>query len=131
MTTALTVGCFDLLHRGHLNLIARMSEMADRVLVLVHDDSSIEVNKSRTPVQPLQERLDAVRRLGVDARPVFTADPSGALRALLSRTTVDVFVRGDDWSEFPGRPVIEQAGIPIVLVPYTPGVSTTILREAM
>jgi bifunctional ADP-heptose synthase (sugar kinase/adenylyltransferase) len=40
-----------------------------------------------------------------------------------------IFVRGDDWRDFPGRSDIEQLGIPIVLIPYTEGVSTSQIRE--
>lgn len=133
MTVALTVGCFDLLHHGHLNLFAQMKTRAEMSVVVVHDDSSIEQNKGRRPVQPVGERVDALEKCDlVDA--VFTvhdADPSHLLRQMLSSPGPWVYVRGDDWPDFPGREAVEAAGVPVQLVPYTPGVSTTMLREAM
>ena len=130
---AVTVGCFDLLHRGHLNLLCELRRRG-RVVVLVHDDTSIEANKGRPPAQPLEERVAALRATGnVDeVIRVDRPDPSFWLTWLFNesprRNEPWVYVRGDDWPQFPGRDAVEQADVPIVLVPYTPGVSTTLLR---
>lgn len=129
---ALTVGCFDLLHEGHANLIGRMRQVGSP-LVLLHDDLSIWVNKGRMPVQPYHQRaLNLTVAFDVPVLPVNDPDPSGALADVLQSVSgPHVFVRGDDWPDFPGRAALEAAEVRVLLVPYTAGVSTTARREAM
>jgi D-beta-D-heptose 7-phosphate kinase / D-beta-D-heptose 1-phosphate adenosyltransferase len=132
---AITIGVFDMLHAGHINLFRQMKARADRILVLVHDDSSTFENKSKFPVQEVQHRVRNIyqTKLADYVMIVYQADPSEKMKEILkhpefvSRTLV--YVRGDDWQDFPARKVIEGAKIPIEFVEYTKGVSSTQLRD--
>jgi cytidyltransferase-like protein len=129
---AITVGCFDLLHEGHANLFDRMREYGEPV-VLVHDDRSIWQNKGRMPAQPLPLRVRNLTLAGIPSHAIYrvpTADPSRSIRRVAGLLDGGiVYVRGDDWPEFPGRSEVEALGIPIKLIPYTDGVSSSTLRS--
>jgi rfaE bifunctional protein nucleotidyltransferase chain/domain len=125
-----TAGVFDLLHRGHLNLLARSRLLGDLLVVGVVSDAGARAYKGQMPVQSLPLRMDALLRLPlVDVVvPQPTTDPS----ALLERFRPDIMTHGDDWTELrEGHETLERLGIEWRLIPYTPGISTTLLREAV
>ena len=134
---AITVAVFDCLHEGHVNLLKQMREAADSVTVFVHDDFSTFENKGRFTVQKQDHRIYNLVKSGlIDF--VFTVpekDPTLALQWYLEKLVTKgediVYMRGDDWADFPGRAEIEKRGIEIRLVPYTKGVSTTQIRNEL
>jgi len=52
-----TIGCFDLFHHGHVNLIQRMRKLGKKVVVGVHDSRSIYKLKNRVPVDSTEKRM--------------------------------------------------------------------------
>lgn len=132
---ALTIGCFDLLHHGHLNIFSKMAEVADELWIGVHDDESIFVNKKVRVAEPLHIRMKKVEELGHNVFGVYSADPSQVLEEVILQLKKEdyecCYLRGDDWTEFPGKAVIEKYQIPIIIVPYTKGVSSTLLRSQL
>lgn len=131
---AITVGVFDMLHEGHINLLNQMRDMADSVHVIVHDDYSTFQNKGRFPVQEVDHRVRNIERLGwVSVRRCFKADPSRAIWSVVAslRPAKTVYVRGNDWLEFPGREELEALNVPIQFVEYTIGVSSSERRDEL
>jgi len=137
---AITVGVFDCLHEGHVNLLKNMREMAEDVKVFIHNDLSTFHNKGRFPVQKEDHRWDNLfqSRLADEVIIVWEEDPGYrvglhiddlVLKGILPSEIV--YVRGDDWKDFPGRKVIEEKGVEIVFIPYTNGVSTTMIRNEL
>lgn len=63
--TLVTVnGCFDLLHIGHLRLLAYARGLGDALMVLVNDDASVRAYKGPTrPIFPIHARLQALQAL--------------------------------------------------------------------
>jgi glycerol-3-phosphate cytidylyltransferase len=125
-----TAGVFDLLHRGHLNILWRSRQLAgpDGLLVVgVVSDEGAKAYKGRYPVMNEHGRIEAVLRLpfvhAVCRQP--TTDPT----PLLVRFRPDIMTHGDDWDRLKaGQESIERLGIEWVLLPYTPDISTTNLR---
>lgn len=120
-------GVFDLLHRGHINLLWRARQLGDVLMVGVVSDAGTEAYKGRRPVDPESARLANVQRLPFvsHAEIQHGTDPS----ALLERWRPDILVHGDDWSTLKaGQETVERLGIKWLLLPYTPEVSTTALR---
>lgn len=102
-------------------------------VALIHDDLSIYTLKGRFPIQPAELRKRNLELCGhVDAvGVVYHTDPSESLQNEVTLIPGSwTFVRGDDMPEFPGRAEVERLGVPIVLVPYTEGVSSSERREA-
>ena len=132
---ALTVGVFDMLHEGHVNLLQKMHRCATNVHAIVHDDYSTFLNKGRFPVQSLDVRRANLKHFVERERVSFDPDPSKAIadeiaRARWSGATV-VYVRGDDWLDFPGKQVVIEAGVPLEFIPYTQGISSTERRDEL
>lgn len=127
MRVIYTAGVFDLLHRGHLNMLHASRSLGDMLVVGVVSDGGTMAYKGRYPVQNIQQRVAAVARLSfVDVVVTQqTTDPT----PMLERFLPDVMSHGSDWSQLrEGHETLERLGIEWVLVPYTPGISTTQLR---
>lgn len=136
-----TVGCFDTLHEGHINLFNKMAEEAKldsydnpRFWVFIHDDYSILKNKGRLPIQDLKHRSTNLDILKIThSIEVNNPDPTPEIKSFVEKNKGRsmVYMRGDDWVDFPGKKYLVEAGIPIKYVLYTEGVSTTLIRKSL
>lgn len=134
MTVVLTIGTFDLLHRGHLELL-RACRAVGSVVVAVNTDDFILRFKGHPPVQPLPDRMEALRECRlVDAVLVNTgAELAGPV---IEVACPDVLMVGDDWQgrDYVGAQLrlpegfLEDRGIRLAYVPRTTGESTTSIR---
>jgi glycerol-3-phosphate cytidylyltransferase len=126
-TVVYTAGVWDLFHRGHLNLLWQSRQLGDVLVVGVVTDRGVVAYKDREPVDNLWERMGKIEDLPwVDmVMEQEGTDPSDNLRRILP----DVFTHGSDWERLKeGHETLEELGIEYVSIPYTPGISTTILR---
>jgi len=140
---AITAGVFDCFHEGHANLLKYMNICADQVVVFLHDDLSTYQNKGRFTVQRLEHRSSNLfqSKLVTQVAHEYERNPGTQIVDFVIKlirnsygtlTLKDfVYIRGDDWQDFPGRNQIELAGIEVRLVPYTKGVSTTMIRNQL
>jgi glycerol-3-phosphate cytidylyltransferase len=123
MRTVLTYGTFDLLHRGHINLLRRAKDLGDRLVVGVSTDEFNEV-KAKQAYYAYEERkliLEAVRYVDL----VFAERDWEQKRDDIRRHDVDVFVMGDDWTgHFDDLSDLCE----VVYLPRTVGISTTQIR---
>lgn len=125
-----TIGCFDLFHFGHVELINRMRELGKKVIIGVHDSRSIYKLKKRVPVDSTEKRMMNVKTVADEVFCIAGCDPSNFMSCIvnLGKNETALYVRGDDMPDFPSREVVESL-MPIKLLPYTEGVSTTKLRK--
>lgn len=127
MRVIYTAGVFDLLHPGHVRLLERSRALGDALVVGVVGDAGCEAYKGKRPVQTEAERLEVVRGLRCVTLAVLqpTTDPTPVLEVLRP----DAMTHGDDWHELrQGQATLDRLGIEWVLLPYTPGVSSTAIR---
>jgi len=128
-TIATLNGSFDILHLGHLEMLAQASQTADILFVLLNSDLSIQTYKSpRRPIRSLQERLYHVAALEmVDFVSWFEeTDPC----AILEKIRPHVHVNGSDYGEnCIEADVVKSYGGKIHIVELVPGYSTTKLME--
>ncbi len=127
---ALTNGCFDLLHAGHVKLLSAARESADRLVVAINSDSSIKRLKGPSrPLIPQEERAELLLAFeAVDCVVIFAHDtPLETIVALRP----DVLVKGADWSEdkIVGAKEVKEWGGSVVRVDLRLGLSTTTLIE--
>lgn len=124
--TVLTYGTFDLFHIGHLNILRRLSELGDRLIVGVSTDEFNAI-KSKTPVIPFAQRLEIVRSI----RYVHEAIPESRWeqkREDIETYGADVFGIGADWQ---GKFDDLGDSVEVVYLPRTSGISTTELKRAL
>ncbi|WP_291363991.1 D-glycero-beta-D-manno-heptose-7-phosphate kinase [Acetobacter sp. UBA5411] len=126
LTVGFTNGCFDILHPGHISLLAAARAECDRLIVALNDDDSIRRLKGETrPVNTLASRaavMAAVRY--VDAVVAFSEDtPLETLLALMP----DVLVKGSDYKpeDVVGAREITDNGGRLFLADLQAGHSTT------
>ena len=125
-----TNGCFDLLHPGHVKLLAGARATCDRLVVGLNGDASVTRLKGPgRPVQPAQARAEVLAALeAVDLVAVFDEDTP---EKLIARVKPTVLVKGSDYTreEVVGREIVEALGGEIILVDIVPGHSTTSMVE--
>jgi rfaE bifunctional protein nucleotidyltransferase chain/domain len=96
-TIAAANGCFDLLHVGHVRMIAGARREADVLVVALNTDETVRAQKGAgRPRIPLAERVEIVAALeGVD---YVTSFPEATADSLLATLLPDVQVKGTDWT---------------------------------
>ncbi len=127
-----TNGVFDLLHPGHVDLLTAARATGDALIVGVNGDHSVRRLKGAgRPVRSEAERALVLAALeSVDAVAVFTEDTPLELIVALRP---DVIVKGGDYTPnaVVGRKEVESWGGTVVIVPLTPGQSTTTIIERL
>lgn len=127
-----TNGIFDLLHAGHLDVLTAARAEGDALVVGVNgDDSTRRLKGPSRPVRGEQERALLLAALEcVDAVVVFPEDTPFELVLALGP---DVIVKGGDYAPATvvGADVVKARGGRVVIVPITPGHSTTAMIERM
>jgi D-beta-D-heptose 7-phosphate kinase/D-beta-D-heptose 1-phosphate adenosyltransferase len=121
-----TNGCFDLLHPGHVALLAKARAACDRLVVGVNADSSVKRLKGAgRPVQGENERAILLASLAsVDLVVIFAEDTPVAL---IEAMRPDLLVKGADYAldAVVGAGLVQAYGGRVLLVELEEGHSTT------
>ncbi|HEY3911333.1 MAG TPA: D-glycero-beta-D-manno-heptose-7-phosphate kinase [Stellaceae bacterium] len=121
-----TNGCFDIVHAGHIALLAAARAECDRLVVALNNDGSTRRLKGPTrPVNPLRDRSAVIAAVGsVDAVVSFEDDTP---IELIRRLKPDVLIKGGDYTvaTVVGAEDVQAAGGRVVLVDLVDGHSTT------
>ena len=121
-----TNGCFDILHPGHVELLAQCRDFGDHVIVGLNSDAS--TRRLKGPSRPINDQISrAVVLAGlsfVDAVIVFEEDTP---IELITQVRPDILVKGGDYkaSEVVGAGIVRQNGGEVRIVPLVKGYSTT------
>ena len=129
---AVTNGCFDILHLGHVTYLESARNLGDALLVGINGDEAARQLKG--PGRPINSETDRAAVLAalasVDGVCIF-AEKTAA--KFLSAARPDIYVKGGDYTldtlNQDERRTVEQTGGKIVIIPLVPGKSTTALLE--
>ena len=125
-----TNGCFDLLHPGHVKLLAGARAVCDRLVVGLNGDASVTRLKGPgRPVQQVMARAEVLAALeAVDLVVVFDEDTP---EKLIARVQPTVLVKGADYTreQVVGRDIVEASGGEVILIDIVPGHSTSAMVE--
>jgi len=121
-----TNGCFDLLHPGHISLLAAARERCDRLIVGLNTDASVKRLKGPSrPIQNEAARATVMASLAfVDGVVLFGEDTP---LEIITRTRPDVLIKGADYrlDQVVGRDFVESYGGKVALIELVPNSSTT------
>ena len=127
-----TNGCFDVIHRGHIEYLEFCKAQGDVVVVGLNSDKSVRTIKG--PERPINNQHDRAAILAalevVDYITVFDEpDPLN----LIKKIKPDILVKGQDWAEkgVVGREFVESCGGKVLLAPLVEGKSSTVTIEKM
>lgn len=127
-----TNGCFDVIHRGHIEFLKFCKSQGDIVVVGLNSDSSVKTIKG--PDRPINSQHDRSAVLAaldtVDYIIVF--DEPTPLN-IIKKVKPDVLVKGQDWADegVVGQEFVESYGGKVVLAPLVEGKSSTATIEKM
>ena len=125
-----TNGCFDLLHKGHLDLLSNAADFGDKLFVGLNSDTSVkELKGDSRPIQ--SERTRALKLLELEFVNHVIIFEDLTPEKLIYKISPDVLVKGGDYkkNEIVGaKHVISTGGI-VKIIPLTPGFSTTSIIE--
>jgi glycerol-3-phosphate cytidylyltransferase len=125
-----TTGVFDILHRGHLNILTQAAALGD-LIVGIMTDQGVENAKGARPILTLEEREAQIRSLPFVSQVIHYSDPDQ--RANYATVRPDIVVQGDDWLFSADRAAaltyLQENRIRLVLLPRTAGISSTEIRR--
>jgi D-beta-D-heptose 7-phosphate kinase/D-beta-D-heptose 1-phosphate adenosyltransferase len=125
-----TNGVFDLLHPGHIKVLAQSRAACDRLVVGLNSDASVKRLKGKDrPIQSEQARAEVLAGLqAVDLVVIFKEDTP---LELIQQVRPSVLVKGGDYrpDQVVGREVVKAQGGEVIVVDLVPGFSTTRIVE--
>lgn len=124
MIKVITYGTYDLLHKGHINLLRRAKELGDYLIVGVTSDSFDRGRGKLNVRNNVLERVEAVKATGY-ADEVIIEDYLGQKIDDIQKYDVNIFAIGSDWE---GKFDYLKEYCKVVYLPRTEGISSTILR---
>ena len=125
-----TNGCFDLIHLGHIEVIARSADLGDILIIGVNTDNSIKRLKGKN--RPIVEEISRAKQLAalefVDAVVFFDQDTP---MDLIKMINPNVITKGGDYNtdQVIGNDIVTQNNGEVVIIPLTQGYSTTSILE--
>lgn len=128
-----TNGCFDILHVGHVEYLAKARDLGDVMVLGLNTDSSVK-RLGKAPDRPINTEDSRAAVLGglesIDAIVLFDEDTP---YELIDFVQPDVLVKGDDYKpeQIVGYDIVTARGGKVITIPFVQGFSTTGLIEKM
>ena len=128
--TVFTNGCFDLVHRGHVEVLANIADLGDRLIIGLNSDSSIKNLKGENrPIIDENSRAILLASLQFVDAIIFFSDESP--HKLIETLVPDILAKGGDYkvTEIAGHEVVLENRGEVILVPFIDGFSSTNIVE--
>ncbi len=127
-----TNGCFDLIHRGHVEYLKKAKSYGDVLLVAVNSDESVKKIKGKyRPIITLDDRLFILSHFSfVDFVIPFHEDtPEELIREILP----DILIKGSDYDEeeIVGGDIVRSSGGKVVTIPFVEGKSSSSIIQTI
>ena len=127
--TGLAIGVFDFGHDGHRSILQQAAKRCEHLVVAVHSDESALGYKGILPANSALERRGRIEAMAIADEVVISSDREDLCR----RYGISRVFHGDDWERGAyvrhfGQELIDDLDLEIVMLPHTPGVSSTEIR---
>ena len=121
-----TNGCFDIMHRGHIEVLSKSSDLGEKLIVGLNSDLSVQKLKGKDrPIIDENSRAIALAALSfVDAIVLFSEDTP---INLINTLTPDILAKGGDYEirTIVGHEIVQKNGGEVILIPFVDGFSST------
>ncbi len=121
-----TNGCFDLLHKGHLDLLRSAKRFGDHLIIGLNSDKSIKrIKGNKRPYQNQDVRAASLLKTTLVSAIIIFHDDTPI--DLIKKISPDVLVKGSDYevSKIVGFEFVTRNGGEVKTIKLTPGYSTT------
>lgn len=127
-----TQGTYDLFHVGHLNLLERAKEQCDYLIVGINSNELVKQYKNCSPIIDEKDRVRIVRALKCVDEALITTTLDK--EEMYKKLNFDCIFIGSDWQSSPrwqqtAQMMKEKYNVPVIFLPHTDNISTTILRK--
>jgi len=128
-----TNGCFDILHRGHVEYLCHARDLGDKLVLGLNTDASVK-RQGKSPERPVNDEKTRATILAglecIDAIILFDEDTP---YELIRFVQPDVLVKGNDYKaeEIVGYDIVSAKGGQVITIPLVQGFSTTKLIEKL
>jgi rfaE bifunctional protein nucleotidyltransferase chain/domain len=128
MTIVFTNGCFDVIHRGHIEYLKQSRQLGTRLVVGLNSDASVKRLKGESrPVNNQDDRRALLLALRfVDQVEIFEEDTP---LELIKRINPDIITKGGDYQ--PEQVVGHDLAQETVIIPFLDGYSSTRIIHAV
>ena len=130
MKVVFTNGCFDILHLGHIEYLAKAANFGDVLVIGVNTDQSVHrIKGEKRPINDERSRSMVLASLGfVTAVVLFNEDTPYELIKIIQP---DILVKGRDYKpkDIVGHEIVVAKGGKVKTIDLTPGYSTTAIEQ--
>lgn len=128
-----TNGCFDILHRGHVEYLTQARDLGDVMVLGLNTDASVK-RQGKSPERPINnEETRATILAGLECIDAIILFDEDTPYELIKFVQPDVLVKGDDYKaeEIVGYDIVTAKGGKVITIPLVKGFSTTNLISKM
>jgi glycerol-3-phosphate cytidylyltransferase len=134
MITGFSCGCFDMFHIGHLNLIRRAREQCDKLIIGLNSDELIYSYKHKYPIISANDRKEILKACRYVDDVIIKDIPTTSF-LVWEKYHYDKLFIGSDYRGSPQfkelDKLLRQVNAEVVILPYTEGISSSILRKKL
>jgi rfaE bifunctional protein nucleotidyltransferase chain/domain len=127
LSIVFTNGCFDILHRGHVQYLYDAAQLGNKLVVAINTDSSVKLlNKgANRPINNEQDRAFLLAAMEFVSAVTFFNEATPL--SIIQQIKPNVLVKGADYSpsQVIGKDFIENYGGKLVLIPFVEGYSSS------
>ena len=127
-----TNGCFDVIHRGHIEYLKFAKSLGEILVLGLNSDQSIRnIKGPERPINSQDDRAEVLAELeSIDYISIFDDDTP---IDMITKVCPDILVKGEDWKDkgVVGREFVEKRGGKVVLAKMVQGKSSTGIIEKM
>jgi glycerol-3-phosphate cytidylyltransferase len=135
MNKLYTGGTFDLFHSGHINFLKTCKKLADFVVVSLNTDDFVERYKGKKPIVSYEDRKIVIESCKFVDCVVPNENGEDSKPSILS-VKPDIIAVGDDWAKKDyykqmnfTQEWLDENEIILIYLPYTKGISSTLIKE--
>jgi len=127
-----TNGCFDIIHRGHIEYLAQAANYGDVLIIGLNTDNSVKRIKGESrPIQDQYARAITLAALHFVSAVIFFDEDTPY--ELIKKVQPDILIKGSDYKaeDIVGYDIVKAKGGEVITIDFIPGYSTSSIIEKL